>query len=727
MKSLNLIISMLIANSSFCQLSGTYTVGGTNPDFIDFVSAVDSLKNNNTSGPVTILIRPGTYIGPIQYSGGGSTFRSNHTVTFQSETGLNDVLITSPANITIEMHWNSSFSLKKITFKHINFETTNTVANPHFSYAMKLVNFIAEFDSCNFFGGLYLDRFFIPGSTFTVKNCTVQCPNRIQFFSGGIVEDNVFLSDGFEQTKGTIYYYRNFQQGRLNVTVGEIIDNEIDKFQVSHRGPYLFSNNKVNGEFWLSFGVGNSVIIGNRMFGPTYVSKTDNTVIINNVFNSFLEYNYGSFTKIINNNFGPNSYLNLNYSSADIRNNLFSLGVYGSVYSCTIENNNYYLLNNNPNNYNIFGGQFDNNPFVFNPMFIDTINLVATNPSLIGIGSSNSLITHDIDSLVRPINSTLGANEICYSSQSTDTIFMTCGDSIPLNICNLDVNSSYKWTPTIGLSDSTSYRPYASPSTNITYMVSDSSNTPLDSVTIIIVPFNPTTEKDTSILCGDSLKLFSSFHPQASYSWSPSIGLTDSSSRVTYAKPPVSTDYILNINIPNCGSYFDTVSITVDTLPNAQWYIVNINNYDVTFQNFSTCYDSIFWTFGDGDTSSLSYIQHSYDTSGLYNVCLIAFNSYGSDTICGNVWINDPVGIKEKKSIENAIKVFPNPTVDFVNFEFDKFPLELIIFNTQGKVILNKNITENSFKLKVNHLESGIYFYNCIFKNTRNTGKFIIK
>lgn len=715
---------MLIANSSFCQLSGTYTVGGTNPDFIDFVSAVDSLKNINTSGPVTILIRPGTYYGAIHYSGGPSSFGTNHPVTFQSETGLNDVLITSSENVTIEMGWHSLFPLQKITFKHINFEST-----PSYTHALKFSNFIAEFDSCNFFGGLQLAAGFITGTNYTVKNCTVQCLTEIRFSSAGIVENNVFLSDGFNQYGwgGFLHYYNNFQQGMLKVERGEIVNNEIDEFSASHAGPFIISNNKINGKFSLSFGVGNSVVIGNRISGTTNFSYSDNVTIINNVFHSYLRYTFGVNAKFLNNNFGPNSFLDVGGSNAEIRNNLFSLGVYGNVNGCIIENNNYYLLNNNPNNYNIFGGQFDNNPFVFNPMFIDTINLVATNPSLIGIGTSNSLITHDIDSLVRPINSTLGANEICYSSQSTDTIFMTCGDSIPLNICNLDVNSSYKWTPTISLSDSTSYRPYASPSTNITYIVSDSSNTPLDSVTIIIVPFNPTTEKDTSILCGDSLKLFSSFHPHASYSWSPSIGLTDSSSRVTYAKPPISTDYVLNINIPNCGSYYDTVSITVDTLPNAQWYIVNINNYDVTFQNFSTCYDSIFWTFGDGDTSSLSYIQHSYDTSGLYNVCLIAFNSYGSDTICGNVWINDPVGFKEKKSIEHAIKVFPNPTVDFVNFEFDKFPLELIIFNTQGKVILNKNITENSFKLKVNHLEPGIYFYNCIYENARNTGKFIVK
>lgn len=726
MRLLILILLFLISNAIFSQLNGTYTVGGSNPDFPNFVSVIDSLNTVNTSDTVNILIRPGTYVGNVQYNGGANSFGTNHPINFQSETGLNDVLITSSLNITIELYWNST-PLKKITFKHINFETT---ANSNFSYSVKLVNMNTEFDSCNFYGGLYLYHWFINGSTFIVKNCTVQSPNKIEFRSGGTVENNVFLSDGFEQTTGAgyLYYHRNFQQGRLNVGYGEIYDNEIGEIWMSHSADAMIVNNKINGNISLSY-LTNITLMSNRILGYTRLTFDEYTKLINNHFHNYLDITYGVFHTILNNNFGPQAYLDFPSNGGLISNNLFSLGIYGNINNSnlTISNNNYYLLDNNPNGYNIYGGQVDDNPFIFDPLYVDTSNLVPTNPDLIGLGIQNPLVIYDIDNLLRPTNSTLGANEICYSSQSVDTIHMTCGDSIPLSICNLDPNNTYNWAPTIGLNDSTSSRPYASPTINTTYVISDSLNIPLDSVTIIIKSFNPAAEKDTSILCGDSLKLISSYHPLATYLWTPNNDLTAPFSRVTYAKPSVSTDYIININISGCGSHYDTVSVIVDTLPNAKWYTININNYDVTFQNFSTCYDSVFWNFGDGDTSSLEYTIHTYDTNGIYQVCLIAFNSYGSDTLCGNVWISNPVGLEGNKVIENKIKVYPNPAKDFINFEFNKVPLELIVFDSQGKVILNKMMLENSFKLEVNHLQSGIYFYNGIYEDKRNTGKFIIK
>jgi hypothetical protein len=54
-----------------------------------------------------------------------------------------------------------------------------------------------------------------------------------------------------------------------------------------------------------------------------------------------------------------------------------------------------------------------------------------------------------------------------------------------------------------------------------------------------------------------------------------------------------------------------------------------------------------FWTFGDGDTSSMRTPTHSYADTGVYQVCLIVsmVNSAGScsDTVCRTIVVRAPV------------------------------------------------------------------------------------
>ncbi len=66
----------------------------------------------------------------------------------------------------------------------------------------------------------------------------------------------------------------------------------------------------------------------------------------------------------------------------------------------------------------------------------------------------------------------------------------------------------------------------------------------------------------------------------------------------------------------------------------------NLNT--VTFTNQSTGGTSYLWTFGDGGTSTALSPSHTYAVFGTYNVCLIATNGCGSDTICMPVAVTCP-------------------------------------------------------------------------------------
>ncbi|MCS7073779.1 MAG: PKD domain-containing protein [Bacteroidia bacterium] len=45
------------------------------------------------------------------------------------------------------------------------------------------------------------------------------------------------------------------------------------------------------------------------------------------------------------------------------------------------------------------------------------------------------------------------------------------------------------------------------------------------------------------------------------------------------------------------------------------------------------------WTFGDGSASTLQHPNHTYNSPGVYNVCLVASNAFCSDTVCQSVFI----------------------------------------------------------------------------------------
>jgi hypothetical protein len=95
-----------IAFFSKAQLSGTYTIGGTSPDYATITAAVSDLTTNGVSGPVIFNIRAGTYSGQISL--GTITGASpTDTIVFQSEKSA-AVTISYSSNETVRLN-NTSY------------------------------------------------------------------------------------------------------------------------------------------------------------------------------------------------------------------------------------------------------------------------------------------------------------------------------------------------------------------------------------------------------------------------------------------------------------------------------------------------------------------------------------------------------------------------------------------------------------------------------------------
>lgn len=107
------------------QLSGSYTVGGTTPDYATLSAAISDLNTLGVNGPVTFVIRDGNYSGTswrgvINNVTGAS---ATNTITFQSQGGnrANCVLESSgssSANYVFRLNGSRYIRIKNMTLRN---------------------------------------------------------------------------------------------------------------------------------------------------------------------------------------------------------------------------------------------------------------------------------------------------------------------------------------------------------------------------------------------------------------------------------------------------------------------------------------------------------------------------------------------------------------------------------------------------------------------------------
>lgn len=140
------------------------------------------------------------------------------------------------------------------------------------------------------------------------------------------------------------------------------------------------------------------------------------------------------------------------------------------------------------------------------------------------------------------------------------------GDTAALNATT--TATSVLWQPVTGLSDPTSLTPKATPTRTTTYYLratSANNCVAVDSVTVIVrssVSINAGTDK--SICAGQAVQL-TAFGEPATYSWSPTTGLSDPTILSPIARPSVTTMYVLTARSGSCMA-MDTVMVFVSSL-----------------------------------------------------------------------------------------------------------------------------------------------------------------
>jgi len=100
---------------------------------------------------------------------------------------------------------------------------------------------------------------------------------------------------------------------------------------------------------------------------------------------------------------------------------------------------------------------------------------------------------------------------------------------------------------------------------------------------------------------------------------------------VTFNEPGTYTVTLKASNSSGSSTVSKMDYIQVNPQPEAS-FTVDANGPTVQFANTSSLADSYLWLFGDGDSSTAVFPQHTYTGPGPFDVMLIAFNACGQDT-----------------------------------------------------------------------------------------------
>ncbi len=137
-----------------------------------------------------------------------------------------------------------------------------------------------------------------------------------------------------------------------------------------------------------------------------------------------------------------------------------------------------------------------------------------------------------------------------------------------------------------------------------------------------------------------------------------------------------------------------------------------INDGEVSFTNNSSDFDTIFWDFGDGNTSTEVNPIHIYAESGFYNVSQTITKCGESDTKTKTL---DILILNTESFNQEKFRIYPNPTSGRINLKFAKGykDIKIVISGLSGKTVLTTSANNAAeVTLDLSTLSKGFYILN---------------
>ena len=179
---------------------------------------------------------------------------------------------------------------------------------------------------------------------------------------------------------------------------------------------------------------------------------------------------------------------------------------------------------------------------------------------------------------------------------------------------------------------------------------------------------------------------------------------------------------------PVDGSSCDTLGIDNIPLANFRWdFEDTLSPLQIAFTEVCSYEPTTWhWDFGDSQTSSERFPLHAYDSSGIYNVCLIASNANGSDTLCRTLYLG--VSAVENPLVQTAIEVFPNPFQEVleVSLGVDLRRPKFRLYDQYGRLLREEVLGLGINEIQTASLPRGLYFWEILSGGVRvRSGKVV--
>lgn len=486
----------LFENSFSQPLSGTYTIGGSSPDYPSVANAVNQLNTLGVGeGGVEFLIRPGTYSVPFTITAQG-TF--NNQIVFRSEDNSpesvvltaidNDDIITLDGTkyvtfnaITVRVQGSNTYSAFEITDDSDNISITSCHLNGSTSTGSSYAGAAIYSSESNVIFNC---------DSILVSNCLINGGTYgLALSMGGTGANSIILENNrFEnQAAGGVYY------SRINAPI--ISNNNISTNQTSNTGyvgidlnncpgpgriinNYIYSTNQgrlnygiqlnsspgnPGDEFYL---VNNSIQVQNEN-SLCYALAQSNNCNNYKIFHNTLFVSSG-------NSSGSTPYQTFTFNAdTDFYNNILISSSDASTNRCVyignesgiglIEYNVYWTANAGSNFTGYYGGVFNDFPafsgetgemFSLNidPImtFIEEGGWRANNELLLTTGLFVSNYNSDIDGNTRPDPPSIGAHEVnqmttsLKSSQTGFGYHYTQNEVLVFNSSKISKTNSYR-------------------------------------------------------------------------------------------------------------------------------------------------------------------------------------------------------------------------------------------------------------------------------------------
>lgn len=281
-------------------------------------------------------------------------------------------------------------------------------------------------------------------------------------------------------------------------------------------------------------------------------------------------------------------------------------------------------------------------------------------------------------------------------------------------------NLSYQWTPSFGLNNPNLPNPVANSNALGAYVlqITDANGCQLqDTMEVIRHPALFADAGADTVLCGAGTVSLGGITPASggdgpyNVIWSPSAGLSNPATGNPVATVTVTTTYDLQVTDLNGCIANDQVTVQVEPAAVAGFgFSTNLGT--VTFVSSAQQANSVLWLFGDNNSSTIINPTHTYQNSGVYDVCQVATNTCGTDTFCQQVNVT-VIGVED--GLAGDFKIYPNPHSGTFWLEMKSLEAEsMTIRNAFGQIVFREWGSWSAgsrTQIQVSDLPSGVYYF----------------